>query len=64
MSFKVKIEVEGYKEKWCSKCTYQERGYALIYTCLVFHKVLQEGEPRCPECIEAEKQYKEKENAK
>lgn len=63
MSFKVEIEIEGYSEEWCLKCPYQERGYALIYTCLAFNKVLQEGRPRCPECLEAEKQFKEKENA-
>ena len=62
MSFKVEIEIEGYSEEWCLKCPYQERGYALIYTCLAFNEVLQEGRPRCPKCLEAEKKYKEKIN--
>ena len=65
MSFKVEIEIEPHDEEWCNDCKRWSDEYCYCY---IFDKQLNHlknthGCLRCPECLEAEKQYKEKENA-
>ena len=72
MSFKVEIEIKGYDGQLCNECEdhlINTDGGAMcgIFLCLIspsgdFIGSRQIG-IRCPECLEAEKQYKEKKNA-
>ena len=67
MSFKAEIEIDGYDGEFCGECklweSESERG---PIDCIVFKQRLFLGHgfkiKRIPQCLEAEKQYKEKEN--
>ena len=61
MSFKVKIEIEPYDNEWCNDCKSLDDEYS---NCRIFVRPVEPvdnayGYLRCPECLEAEKQYKE-----
>ena len=66
MGFKVEIEIFGYEEKHCGNCNIDEKVW--VNFCPIFDEDREYDDKqsdfiRCPECLEAEKQYKEKENA-
>lgn len=69
MSFKVEIEINTKTDdsRWCRDCRYIENVYGLL-ECEVFKQRLSLNNDynvkRCQKCIDAEKQYKEKVNAK
>lgn len=63
MSFKVKIEIEPYDNKYCRQCHVSRFAYGKY--CGLFSKrrnwdCNEPGYIRLPECLEAEKKYKEK----
>ena len=65
MSFKVEIEIEPYDDEWCNGCKGLDDEYC---HCYIFDRLIEPvnniyAYTRCPECLEAEKKYKEKENA-
>lgn len=64
MSFKVEIEIDGYNNESCGVC---KKKIVFYRRCEVFNASLQWDQNRdgvtlyrCPECIEAEKQYETK----
>ena len=66
MSFKVEIEIDGCGTEYCKDCNIDDT--MMIDYCLLFDKqrVFKKDAAdfcRLPECLEAEKKYKEKENA-
>ena len=73
MSFKVEIEIMGFAYGLCYFCQCKlilnNNTEDASWHCRAFDKVLEfcptdmQNTVRCPECLEAEKQYKEKENA-
>ena len=65
MSFKVEIEIKGCDGEYCGDC-YIDRA-TIGNKCPVFAANREFDDVvcdciRCPECLEAEKEYKEKEN--
>lgn len=66
MSFKVEIEINGCDAEYCKGCNIDNA--MMLDHCLLFDKqrVFKKDIAdfyRLPECLEAEKEYKEKENA-
>ena len=67
MSFKIEIEIEGCDRDFCRDCkmlTYFGRECRLFNIKLKWTQNRKGIIPyRCPECLEAEKQYEEKEQS-